>query len=117
VYGEALNGVQVRPTHQFDLPMDPYVTPGDPASGLLPGIEAALVEPPGAGDHCVQAYTFRLCLTRTPANRIPFERPAGYDRREYELLARYLAAGWDEVFRKFDPIRGDKAVICRSVIP
>ncbi len=39
VYGETLNGVQVRPTHQFDLPVDPYVTPGDPASGLLPGIE------------------------------------------------------------------------------
>ncbi len=108
LYGETLNGVQVRPTHQFDLPVDPYVTPGDPASGLLPGIEAAPVEPPGTGDHRVQAYTFRLCLTRTPANRIPFERPAGYDRREYELLARYLAAGWDEVFRKFDPIRGDK---------
>ena len=42
-----------------------------------------------------------------PTSR-PFERPASYDRREYELLARYLAAGWDEVFRKFDPIRGDK---------
>jgi hypothetical protein len=81
---------------------------GDPASGLLPGIEAAPAEPPGTGDHRVQAYNFRLCLTRTPANRIPFERPVGYDRREYELLARYLAAGWDEVFRKFDPIRGEK---------
>ncbi|KPV52061.1 xanthan lyase [Kouleothrix aurantiaca] len=108
-YGETLNGVQIHPTHQFDLPVDPYITPGDPASGLLPGIEAAPAEPPGTGDHRVQAYNFRLCLTRAPGNRISFEKPDGYDRREYELLARYFAAGWGaEVFRKFDPIRGEK---------
>lgn len=108
-YGETLNGVQIHPTHQFDLPIDPYITPGDPSSGLLPGIEAAPAEPPGTGDHRVQAYNFRLCLTRAPGNRIPFAQPAAYDRREYELLARYFAAGWGaEVFRKFDPIRGEK---------
>lgn len=106
-YGETLNGAQVRPTHQFDNPVDPYVRPGDPASGLLPGIEPGEPEQ-GAGDHRVQAYNFRLCLTRAPANRIPFARPAGYERAEYELLARYLATGWRELFRKFDPIRGDK---------
>ena len=108
-YNETLNGVQIHPTHQFDLPVDPYQTPGDPASGLLPGIESTPAEPPGTGDHRVQAYNFRLCLTRAPGNRIPFAQPAGYDRREYELLARYFATGWGaEVFRKFDPIRGDK---------
>jgi hypothetical protein len=106
-YGETLNGAQVRPTHQFDFPVDPYVTPGDPASGLLPGIEPGEVLP-GSGDHRVQAYNFRLCLTQKEGNRIPFERPEGYEPREYELLARYLAAGWSEAFRKFDPIRGDK---------
>ena len=92
VYGETLNGVQVRPTHQFDLPVDPYVTPGDPASGLLPGIESTLVEPPGTGDHRVQAYTFRLCLTRTPANRIPFERP---EQRQCALVSRCAQVGQD----------------------
>jgi hypothetical protein len=107
-YGETLNGVQVHPTHQFDNPVSPYVVEGDPSSGLLPGISPDDAGEPGTGDHRVQAYNFRLCLTRTPANRIPFARPEGYDRREYELLARYLATGWNEVFRKFDPIRGDK---------
>ncbi|MEK8108370.1 FAD-dependent oxidoreductase [Micromonospora sp. M12] len=39
-YGETINGVQSRNTHQFAYPIDPYVTAGSPASGLLPGISA-----------------------------------------------------------------------------
>ena len=35
-----INGVQLRSGHQFNYPVDPYVTPGNPASGLLPGISA-----------------------------------------------------------------------------
>ena len=31
---------------------------------------------PGAGDRCVQAYNFRLCLTNNPANRLPIKPPA-----------------------------------------
>jgi len=106
-YGETLNGVQVRNTHQFDRPVDPYVVEGDPKSGLLPGINPGDPGKQGEGDHRVQAYNFRLCLTNDPANRIPFEKPAGYDPREYVLLSRYLKAGFpeSEVFRKFDPIR------------
>lgn len=108
VYGETLNGVQVRGTHQFDFPVDPYVKEGDPSSGLLPGIDPAPLEAPGTGDKRVQTYNFRMCLTRRTENRIPFPKPPGYDPREYMLLARYLATGWNEVFRKFDPIRNDK---------
>lgn len=107
-HGETLNGAQVHDTHQFDRPVDPFVRPGDPTSGLLPGIEAGPEPVVGAGDHRVQAYNFRLCMTRDPAIRVPFPKPAGYDRRWYELLARHLAAGWDEVFWKFDRIRGAK---------
>ena len=109
-YGETLNGVQVRDKHQFDRPVDPYVVEGDPKSGLLPGINPGDPGRPGAGDQRIQAYNFRLCLTEDPANRIPFEKPEGYDPREYVLLARYLKAGWpeSEVFRKFDPIRNRK---------
>jgi thioredoxin reductase len=106
VYGETLNGVQVHKTHQFDLPVDPYVVEGDPTSGLLPGITSGEIPAIGEGDARVQAYNFRLALTNDPANRIPFAKPAGYDPKEYFLLARYLKAGWpeDQVFRKFDPI-------------
>jgi hypothetical protein len=40
----------------------------------------------------VQAYNFRLCMTRTEANRVPWTdlKPQGYDEKKYELLARYL---------------------------
>ncbi|MDR1789311.1 MAG: FAD-dependent oxidoreductase [Opitutaceae bacterium] len=107
VYGETLNGAYVSKGHQFLYPVDPYVVAGDPKSGLLPGIEDG--QPvPGAGDHRVQAYNFRVCMTDTAANRVPFQKPAGYNRADYELLARYLAAGWDDVFYKFDRVPNGK---------
>lgn len=107
-YGETVNGVQVRDKHQFEAPVSPYVVEGEPSSGLLPGIDPKPAEPDGAGDHRVQAYNFRMTLTTVPENRIPFPKPEGYDPRRYVLLARYLKTGWNEVFRKFDPIRGNK---------
>lgn len=105
-YGEKNNGVQVHPLHQFDLAVSPYLIEGDPNSGLLPGINPDPVPPTGTGDNKIQAYNFRLCLTNDPANRIPFEKPSGYDPQQFVLLGRYLKAGWpaSEVFRKFDPI-------------
>jgi hypothetical protein len=94
-HGETLNGVQFRSGHQFRVPVDPYVMPGDPSSGLLPGISA---DPPGTtgeGDHRIQAFNFRVCLTRG-ADRLPFPRPPGYDAGRYALLLRYIEAGiWD----------------------
>jgi hypothetical protein len=107
-YDETVNGMLIRPKHQFDYGVDPYRVEGAPGSGLLPGIEAGDDFEPGRGDTRIQAYNFRMCLTREAGNRIPFPRPAAYDRSEYELLARYLRGGWDEVFAKFDPIRGNK---------
>ena len=50
VYGETWNGVQTnvfQHGHYFKSPVDPYVKPGDPASGLLPRISA---DPPGDKD-------------------------------------------------------------------
>jgi hypothetical protein len=98
VYGETLNGVQTANAtkHQFKVPIDPYVVPGNPASGLLPGIHAGTPGREGAGDSRVQAYNFRMCLTDDPENRIAFPRPEGYDAGQYELLLRYIEAGvWD----------------------
>jgi hypothetical protein len=45
-----------------------------------------------------------MCLTKVPANRVPFAKPSGYDPKEYELLLRIFEAGWRETFHKFDPI-------------
>jgi hypothetical protein len=40
----------------------------------------------GEGDDTIQAYNYRLCLTSDPAQRVPIEKPAGYDRAEYASL-------------------------------
>jgi hypothetical protein len=94
-YGETLNGVAVQHAtkHQFAMRVDPYVRPGDPMSGLLPGIEPAGEEPDGAQDHRVQAYCYRICATDAPANRVPWPKPEGYDEGEFELLLRWYDAG------------------------
>ena len=97
-YGETLNGVQFgRPFHRFVRAVDPYVREGDPSSGLLWGVSGEHPGHQGEGDHRVQAYCFRMCLTRNPENRLPFTRPDDYDARRYELLARYLSEGPQDV--------------------
>ena len=95
VHGETLNGVQARnaTSHQFKLEVDPYVVPGDPRGGLLPGVHDGGPGEEGSGDRRVQAYNFRMTLTDAPANRLPIPRPEGYDSRRYELLRRYVEAG------------------------
>ena len=87
-YDESLNGVQLSIQHQFPDSIDPYRIEGEPASGLCWGISDNVLQPAGAGDSCIQAYNFRLCLTDRPDNRRPFEKPASYDPAKYELLAR-----------------------------
>lgn len=96
-YQETLNGVQLgSKTHQFKVPIDPYVIPGDPQSGLLPGIQSEGPGEHGTGDKRVQAYNFRMCLTDIKENQLPFPKPMGYEPQRYELLLRYLQAGvWD----------------------
>jgi len=96
-YDETLNGVQLGSKyHQFQVKVDPYVTPGDPKSGVLPGIHDGLPGEHGQGDRRVQAYNFRMCLTDAPENRVPFPKPPGYDALRYELALRTIAAGqWD----------------------
>jgi len=135
-YGEHYNGIQYSPRFRprtghlkpgpngrvpggqgvwdRDLPLDPYVVPGDPASGLLPLLNEG---PPGVdGEPApgVQAYCFRLCLT-TAADRIPIAPPPNYDPRRYELVARFIAAcvamGDDmdlRWFSKHDPLPNNK---------
>lgn len=110
-YDEKWNGVQTDVFHHghfFKSPVDPYVVPGDPVSGVLPLISTQPPREYGAGDKKLQAYCFRMCLTDLPENRVPFSRPAGYDSTQYELLLRVLATGWRETFDKFDPIPNRK---------
>lgn len=114
VYGETWNGVQTgvyHHRHHFMVlkgPVDPYRIPGDPDSGLLPRISPDAPGEKGAGDHRVQAYCFRMCMTDHPENRVPFPRPENYDSTQYELLVRIFDAGWNEWFDKFDEIPNRK---------
>jgi hypothetical protein len=93
-YGEKINGVQTtEPPRRGDKPLDPFVRPGDPSSGVIIGLQPNVIGKDGDGDHRVQAYNFRLCLTQVPENRVPFDKPADYDEREFELLFRWIEAG------------------------
>ena len=105
IYNETLNGVQTaRATkHQFIKEVDPWIVPGDPKSGVLPGIQTDAAGPDGSGDHRLQAYNFRLTTTDVPANRVPWPKPANYDPRHFELLLRNFEAGdhrvpWHPIF-------------------
>ena len=88
-FDERLAGITYLPLART-AHLDPFRARGEAGSGLLPGVEPT---PPGAegeGDHRAQAYTFRVCLTDVPENRVEIARPANYDPLRYELLARHL---------------------------
>ncbi|MCX6603967.1 MAG: FAD-dependent oxidoreductase [Acidobacteria bacterium] len=113
-YGEKWAGVQTGVLHHrhhfgaVNTPISPYVVPGDLQSGVLPRISTEAPGKFGEADGKIQAYCFRMCLTKVPENRVPFAKPAGYDPKEYELLARVFEAGWRETFQKFDAIPNGK---------
>lgn len=111
-YDEQWNGVQAgvfHHGHNFgNRNISAYVIPNDPASGLLPGISAEGPGRNGDGDNKLQAYCFRMCLTKNIENRVPFTRPQDYDSSRYELLVRVYQSGWRETFEKFDPIPNAK---------
>jgi hypothetical protein len=102
-HNETISGIQTRLAVKNQLPdgIDPYIKPGDPTSGLLPGVNPDAGGEDGQGDHRFQAYCFRMCLTDVPGNRVAFEKPAGYDEAEYEILFRAIEAGQRGDFTKF----------------
>ena len=95
-YGEPENGAQCLNKHQFNDGVDPYVIPGDPSSGLLWGIMSDPMPAKGTGDNHIQAYNYRLTLTKTkPFRSVTAEVPDNYDPSRYELLFRWMAKkGW-----------------------
>ena len=94
-YDESLNGVQPDEMvyHHFVKNVSPYIVPGDPSSGLLPHVHGDPRGEKGSGDHRVQAYCYRMCMTDAPENRVDWPKPEGYDPIEYELLLRNFDAG------------------------
>jgi hypothetical protein len=71
-------------------PIDPYVKPGDPSSGIIPHVDADHGKPPGSADDYTQAYNYRFYVTDNPANRAGFGVPPGYDAAQFELVGRFV---------------------------
>jgi hypothetical protein len=113
-YGESLAGVRPKDRgHQFDFPVPAY----DDKGRLLPEIGTQPRGELGAADKKVQAYNYRLIMTKEPAKRRSIEKPADYDPWRYELLVRWLqgfekhhgrAPRIDEVLL-IGPCQGNKA--------
>ena len=86
-YNESLAGFTGGGNPQFDTYVNPY---SDQTWELLPLVDSL---PPGLGvgdaDTVVSSYTFRLCVTNEPDNRVPFERPAVYNASDWELFRRW----------------------------
>ncbi len=105
-YGETINGVQFRGSHNFSVKVDPYVKPGDPSSGLLPTISAADPGKTGEADKKMQAYNFRFNLSNS-SERTPFPKPDGYDRGRYAVYERYVKASGEKPPLPFQLHNGD----------
>jgi hypothetical protein len=89
-YRETLAGRQdlLPGRHQFRFPVR---TNNATADGLLPWVTPQTdIAQTGDADGKFQSYCFRLCLTDDPGNRLPIEKPQGYDAAKYELARRYL---------------------------
>ncbi len=110
-YGEPSNGV--RPVnvgeHQFGLrPIDPHLKKGDSSSGLLPFLNPSGPGKEGSGDHRIEAYAYRMCMTRDEQNRLPWKKPKGYREEWYELLFRHYNAGGFNIPWRSEPIPNGK---------
>ena len=81
-YGESLAG-KTYPKKKM------AISGFDQEGELLPLITTADAGPDEAGDKNVMVYSFRLCLTKDPANRVPFPEPAAYDPARFEVVRRY----------------------------
>ncbi len=98
LYGETLNGIRpvIADSH---VHIDPYVIKGDPESGFLPRVYPNAGGSDGEADQGVQAYTYRLCLTDVPENRVMIEKPIDYDESEYEILFRAVESRVHRFFK------------------
>ena len=116
-YGEDLAGVRRGDSSprkhyaqgdkdHFVRDVDPYVTPGDPDSGLLPYVFKIDGLANGQGDRKIQAFNYRVCLTADPKLHIPIGKPSGYREIDHELLLRNFEAGDQRLPALIEPLAG-----------
>lgn len=80
----------------------------DDAGKLLPLVTTDERGAEQAGDNRVMTYSFRLCLTTDPQNRIPMPKPANYDPARFEIVRRALKAGEKRIGFDLYPLPGNK---------
>ncbi|MDZ4402798.1 FAD-dependent oxidoreductase [Prosthecobacter sp.] len=83
-FGESLAGKQYP---KAKMAISGLGTDGKP----LPLVTTTDAGPDEAGDKNVMVYSFRLCVTKDPANRVPFPKPANYDPARFEVVRHYFA--------------------------
>jgi FAD dependent oxidoreductase len=87
-YGESLAGKQY-PRQKPSMKINGF----DDAGNLLPLVTTSDAGADEEGDKNVMTYSFRLCLTRNPSNKVAMPKPAKYDPARFELARRMLKAG------------------------
>lgn len=90
LFGETNNGAGTLADLVAGKPIDPYVTEGDPTSGLLPNVLPRATAVGGSDRHIV-GYNYRLYMTKAADKIIPPDPPE-YDALDYEYLGRLFAA-------------------------
>ena len=100
-YGESLAGKQY-PKQKMDI--DGF----DDDGKLLPLVTTEDAGPEEAGDRNIMTYSFRLCLTTDPVNRVPMPEPENYDPARFEVVRRALKAGERRVGFDLYPLPGNK---------
>ena len=86
-FGEELAGV--RPPME-EAPIDPFVEPGNPKSGLLKWVENDHGKPLGSANGYTQAYNYRYYTNDDPEHRVELTPPTDYDPADFELVGRYV---------------------------
>jgi hypothetical protein len=91
-YGESFAGRR-EPYSAMDwAAVNPYVNSTTNSGGVLsPLITDAYAQPFGSGDGDVMDFNFRLCVTKSASNGLPFPAPSAYNASDWELLRRYAA--------------------------
>jgi hypothetical protein len=102
-YGESLAGKQYSKEKMA-------INGFDDEGKLLPLLTTDDGGPDEAGDRNIMTYSFRLCLTMDPKNRVPMPEPDNYSPGRFEIIRRYLKAGGNANQVGFDlyPLPGGK---------
>ncbi|MEN3943893.1 FAD-dependent oxidoreductase [Prosthecobacter sp. SYSU 5D2] len=83
-FGESYAGKQYP---KAKMPINGF----DAEGKILPLLTTDDAGPEEEGDKNVMVYSFRLCVTKEAANRVPFPKPANYDPARFEAVRRYFA--------------------------